>query len=63
MALTQEELQAKIDRVESDPSVSYWLKQAWRTIKGRDPVDAIEDVECLADICMAKWIELKGNKE
>jgi hypothetical protein len=33
-----------------DPSVSYWLKRAIREMQDRDPVDAVNDAEALAEI-------------
>lgn len=57
--MTPQELKDKIEYVEHNPASSYWIKKAWEGLKDRDPVDAMEDVELLADICMARWLEIK----
>ena len=33
-----------------DPCVSYWLKDALRTLFARDPVDALRDAELLVRV-------------
>ena len=37
----------EIEQVLSDPAASFWLKDALRSAKARDPVDAANDAEVL----------------
>ncbi|MGB8421380.1 hypothetical protein HHL24_35395 [Paraburkholderia sp. RP-4-7] len=50
------ELAAKIC---SDPSASYWLKEAIKALLKRDPVDAVNDSEVLAEIMRARLSEIE----
>jgi len=45
----------------ADPSASRWLKQALRDALERDPVDAANDAELLADILDAECRILLGE--
>ncbi|MBS4019988.1 MAG: hypothetical protein KGZ68_17335 [Dechloromonas sp.] len=36
-----------IEAILTDPSTSFWLRDALRTASQRDPVDALNDAECL----------------
>lgn len=39
--------ESKIGRILNDPSVSFWVKSAFRESVKRDPVDALRDAELL----------------
>ena len=39
-----------VDRIILDPTTSYWLQDALVVLRQRDPVDAVNDAEMLADI-------------
>lgn len=41
-----------------DPSASYWLKEAIKALLQRDPVDAVNDSEVLAEIMRARLSEI-----
>jgi hypothetical protein len=47
-----------IAQICDDPSASYWLKNAIRSLAARDPVDAAKDAEILVDIMRARISEL-----
>jgi hypothetical protein len=40
----------EIERVLRDPAASFWLKNALRSALERDPVDAANDAEVLAQL-------------
>lgn len=42
-----------LDSILSDPSASYWLKDTLRSAITRDPVDAANDAETLAQVLRA----------
>ena len=44
------------------PHVSYWLKDAIRTLEARDPLDALQDARKLFNIQEARWNEIRGIK-
>lgn len=50
----------RIDEVLKDPACSYWLKTAIGNLVQRDPVDALNDAECLADLMRGRLEELHG---
>ena len=49
------------NRATLDPSVSYFLKEAMTTLARRDPVDAIQDVECLLEWATLRLDEIQGR--
>jgi hypothetical protein len=44
------ELVLKIEQIVDDPAASFWLKNALRAALMRDPVDAANDAELLAQV-------------
>jgi len=44
----------KADQILTDPSASYWLKEALHSALKRDPVDVTNDMEALA-AALAEW--------
>ena len=44
----------EVDEIRSDPSASYWLVESLDAALKRDPVDAVNDAEILADV-LSKW--------
>ncbi len=42
------------DDLDRDPSVSFWLKRAWRMASERDPVDATRDAAALLQLCQSR---------
>jgi hypothetical protein len=40
----------EIEQVLADPAASFWLKEALRSALDRDPVDAANDAEALAQL-------------
>lgn len=36
-----------LDQIVNDPSASFWLKDAVKSLAKRDPVDSVNDLECL----------------
>ena len=46
----------EVDEIRSDPSASYWLVESLDAALKRDPVDAVNDAEILADV-LSKWCE------
>jgi hypothetical protein len=40
----------EIEQVLADPAASFWLKEALRSALSRDPVDAANDAEVLAQL-------------
>jgi hypothetical protein len=44
------ELVLKIEQIVDDPAASFWLKNALRAALIRDPVDAANDAEVLAQV-------------
>lgn len=48
-----------IENILSDPSISYWLKDALRTSLSRDPVDAASDAELLSGLLAARVDDMK----
>jgi hypothetical protein len=43
----------------NDPSASHWLKDALTALLKRDPVDAVNDAELLADIMRSRLSEME----
>ena len=39
----------------TDPCVSFWLKDAIKSLSNRDTLDALRDVELLHEIWEEKW--------
>jgi transposase len=44
-----------VDRIILDPATSYWLQDALVVLRQRDPVDAVNDAEMLADIMRERF--------
>ena len=44
-----------VDRIILDPTPSYWLQDALVVLRQRDPVDAVNDAEMLADIMRERF--------
>ena len=42
--------QLEIEQILGDPDASFWLKEALRSALDRDPVDAANDAEVLAQL-------------
>jgi hypothetical protein len=42
----------------SDPSLSYWLKDAFRTAYERDPIDAVRDARSLLKLLGERYIQI-----
>ena len=42
-----------------DPCASFWIKNALRSVLERDPVDALNDAELLADILQENLVILQ----
>ncbi|ANJ76581.1 hypothetical protein PQH03_28655 [Ralstonia insidiosa] len=51
----------KVQQVLNDPSTSDWLKNALRAQLERDPVDAANDADVLAEIFRSKLAEVFGT--
>ena len=54
----------------SDPSISYWLKRAIADLSKRDPLDALYDAELLCALMKNRWetwtgmnLEAKGEDD
>lgn len=45
-------------KVLSNPTVSFWLKNAIEALDKRDPVDSLVDVECLKGLMNLRWREI-----
>jgi len=52
----------EVDEIRSDPSASYWLVESLDAALKRDPVDAVNDAEILADV-LSKWCESRLGSE
>lgn len=50
----------KVQQILNDPSASDWLKTALRAQLERDPVDAANDADVLAEILRLKLAEVFG---
>jgi hypothetical protein len=48
----------RFTRLQNDPSVSYWLKDALHALDRRDPVDAESDAALLAEMMAQRAAEL-----
>ena len=44
-----------VDRIILAPTTSYWLQDALVVLRQRDPVDAVNDAEMLADIMRERF--------
>lgn len=45
-----------------NPCASFWLKQALATALQRDPVDAVNDAEALAEVLRARADAVLGTR-
>ena len=48
----------KRNQVLADPTASAWLKSALRALDGRDPVDALNDVDALLAITEQRFRDI-----
>ena len=48
----------QINAILGDPSASFWVKDAIKTLLGRDPVDAANDAEVLSMVFQARADEI-----
>lgn len=44
----------------SDPSATYWLREAMSSLEKRDPIDALNDAEALALLAQLRAKEILG---
>ncbi len=49
-------------RILTDPSASYWLKDAIKGLVDRDPVDALADAEALRDAMRDNLTLITGRR-
>lgn len=49
-----------VSRLENSPATSYWLMEAVRDLKRRDPVDALNDAEALLHVIKMRYREVCG---
>lgn len=49
-----------VSRLENSPATSYWLMEAVRDLKRRDPVDALNDAEALLHVVKMRYREICG---
>lgn len=49
-----------VDTLLSDPSTSYWLRQAIRDLSVRDIVDATQDAETLCALVQLRLAEMQA---
>ena len=54
LELTLKGLENKLRAILTDPSSSYWLKQAVTALWKRDAVDALHDLDVLRELLEAK---------
>ena len=47
--------------IQTDPSISYWLKDALTALDQRDPVDALQDAEILLALAEKRLNEIQGG--
>lgn len=45
----------------TDPTASYWLRDAVERSIVRDPVDALHDAQILTEVLQARFERLKGS--
>lgn len=43
--------QRRVAAMQTDPSISFWLKRAMKELLDRDPIDAANDAALLSEIC------------
>ena len=53
--------QMKVANIMRDPAASDWLKVAITALSRRDPVDAVDDVAILGEICEARLNEVQWD--
>lgn len=51
---TKEEMLKAVEYISFNPCASFWIKDAYKKLNDRDPVDALHDVELLYKILEAK---------
>ena len=54
--------QDKLSTTLDSPATSYWLANALRALDSRDPVDALNDAEQLADIVTQRLKDIYPNE-
>lgn len=52
--------ESKIRAILRDQSASYWLKESLERSLVRDPLDALNDAEILAEILKERFVALTG---
>jgi hypothetical protein len=45
----------------ADPSTTYWLRDAIKSVLARDPVDALRDAETLASLLRERLADLTAH--
>lgn len=60
-AITPDNVKAVVEKVFASPYTSQWLKSALLASLGRDPVDAVNDVEVLYAILNAHEKRVRVN--
>jgi hypothetical protein len=48
----------RLNAILNDPSASYWLKDSLRSALRRDPIDAVNDAEILAEVLLDRCEDL-----
>ena len=56
LELTLKKLENKLRAIVTDPSSSYWLKQAVAELWKRDVVDALHDLDVLRELLEARHL-------
>ncbi len=59
--MNEQELKERIEYIKNSPCASFWIKKAYQQLSERDILDALRDVEMLADVLTAQWIEISGG--
>jgi hypothetical protein len=56
--MSMDDYEKQKDAILRDPSASFWLKTAVWDLDRRDPVDALEDLEVLMNLCQVRCTPL-----
>lgn len=51
------------EEIVNNPSLSYWVKDAVKTVDERDPVDALRDITILKSFIENKLVTIKEQYE
>lgn len=57
-----EKEQSLENKLLSDPSASFWLKEQIQTTDKRDIIDAMADAEALLMVLHARWNKISKNR-